>query len=763
MGEIMTSEINKRILVLGDWVVDENFLVTIDSAPLKSYEGVGDQRYYSRKTKVNSQILSLCAAGGLTRMLHSLNDTSAHIDIFGLGCWEPGDTKYLATLCRQDRCLINQTPLTLKAMMDKIDDSDVTPKGISLCRDNNKSSCLECNECCKRLFSLSEMDKGTWRVQRIYNHIGTNPPQLIRRYDWEIPKPIIPEGLKTIDKLNKIINEIGQIDVVVVVDHQKGSVNTEIISAVFNHEKTAKADWFIRTKNYSRSSEWISIISKKIKLLFLGPMNVELDNAPWFLGKDLSREALQWLKNKSITNTQDKYSVVVFHENNKLAAFLQPERRYNSENNLYTTSTVPSQTSYTIGRATVLFASLVACHEKLLPKENIIDHIKTPRDALSDALNRSYHWCKLHETDLNDMPFFDDKETNFKKHFYNILRESPKKYGFQVEESDLDRELSLWDNALKNNGTLPPSSDHTALDNKFQIWRGWSVVEGYIAVIDEHKRVVSELVQAVKDFRDDPNVKRSLSSIITALPGNGKSYLIEMMSKQLDMEYREFNIAQLASIEQLIDCFDDISSLQTQVLSRPLIVFWDEINAKISNQEVYSYFLGPIWNGVYRRGGRSFQLKPCVWIFAGTEKIGHEHDKGSDFISRINGPNIDMKKIKKIPDISSQNDDQFIIEQLYISVALLKRNHLNLMRVSAGVLEFFKKLKPLSGIRSIDFIVSKIKTIDRGKLNINGLPDVDEIKSFVDGSNAQLLQQIINSYKKEGDNTFYRIYERPPD
>ena len=60
----------KNILVIGDWFVDENWIVTLEKSETSSH--IGKQLYRSRVGDNNAQLLSLCGAGGVARLLHGL-------------------------------------------------------------------------------------------------------------------------------------------------------------------------------------------------------------------------------------------------------------------------------------------------------------------------------------------------------------------------------------------------------------------------------------------------------------------------------------------------------------------------------------------------------------------------------------------------------------------------------------------------------------------------------------------------------------------
>lgn len=765
------STLKKSILVVGDWVVDENWLVTKETSSPKLYSGVGKERYCSRKTSVNSQILSLCAAGGVTRMLHSFNNEQISLDIYGLGFWEPADTNFLSSLCSYDKKLINQTPLNLQGMEERPnDDSSINPP---------------CKGCIK-LYSLAKADSGTWRVIRIHSQIGPQPPQLIKRYDWEISPDIKKSKWHHPDLIKNItstLNSIDKIDLIIVVDHQKGSVTEELIDAINEHEKSVGAHWYVRTKDYQKSYKWINSISTQLKLLFLGPTNVELENDPWFLGQHLSYDAIKWMIEKArspksqkidipeIENKPDlfPFSLVVFHEDNKFVSLIprgicDPDdikELVEKGPIFYLTKKAPKPSSYTVGSATVLFAAFIACLEGI----NTTDgrSMCLSKDSVVRALNRSFHWSKLHEDNLNTMPFDEDAEMNFSGlsgHFCNILKDDPGNYGFHIKAHSVVDELNSWQQALKDKdiGIINSSADLVSLPKKnpykkFQIWRGWSHVEGYIAITKKHKEDVAKLVKSIRNFREDPNPRRSLSSIIIAEPGWGKTFFVERLSRQMDMEYRAFSITQLGSIDDLMACFDTISSIQTQKPDKPLLIFWDEINSQVETQNIYSYFLGPIWNGVYRRGSQTFQLRPCVWIFASSKEIPKSSNKGSDFLSRINGPQLNITKA-----IGGSPKGLVKLERLYIAVSLLKYHHPGLLLVSDKILQYLYNIIPNHGIRSIDFVISKFQRFNHGKLDIDSKPNEADISTWID-----IHKSCLNKNIKRRTGEFIRVYDEPPE
>jgi hypothetical protein len=72
------KKVLKKVLVVGDWVVDENWMVTTENSTTSSH--VGMQQYRSVIERTEAQILSLCAAGSIALMLHGASDKNETSD-----------------------------------------------------------------------------------------------------------------------------------------------------------------------------------------------------------------------------------------------------------------------------------------------------------------------------------------------------------------------------------------------------------------------------------------------------------------------------------------------------------------------------------------------------------------------------------------------------------------------------------------------------------------------------------------------------------
>ncbi len=178
--------------------------------------------------------------------------------------------------------------------------------------------------------------------------------------------------------------------------------------------------------------------------------------------------------------------------------------------------------------------------------------------------------------------------------------------------------------------------------------------------------------------------------MLIASPGSGKTFLVRRLADAVKLRFLGFNITQMIGKSDLLDCFDTIVTNQAQNREQSLLVFVDEINAKLDSQHVYDTFLAPLEEHVYVRAGKTFHIDPCVWVFAGTERPmsqkGAEHDKSdkaSDFESRLTLPPVDLK-------VGSASEDQ--VEKVYLGVSLLRKAFPDVRWVSKKVLQAFHSL-----------------------------------------------------------------------
>lgn len=81
--------------------------------------------------------------------------------------------------------------------------------------------------------------------------------------------------------------------------------------------------------------------------------------------------------------------------------------------------------------------------------------------------------------------------------------------------------------------------------------------------------------------------------MLIAAPGSGKTFLAKRLAQTAGLRFVPFNITQMRSKADLLECLDTIVATQAEEDDRQLMVFIDEINAKLENTEVYGAFLTP--------------------------------------------------------------------------------------------------------------------------------------------------------------------------
>lgn len=248
----------------------------------------------------------------------------------------------------------------------------------------------------------------------------------------------------------------------------------------------------------------------------------------------------------------------------------------------------------------------------------------------------------------------------------------------------------------------------------------------------------------------------SLSCLLLGHPGFGKTFLTQKLADTLKLTPLFFNLSQLTSLDQIVDCFDAISSLQNQRKKRPILVFFDEIDAKISNQDALSLFLSPMLDGTYRRGSHIFKLAPCIWIFAGVN-IAPTKDipKSFDFLSRINGPTVSLNCTK-----DDMEDGKDKTEQVYWGVKLLRNMYYDVSGVSQDVLEFFFNLNLVDGPRGLHVAVQRFRDIQYGEVKRKKLPLYSDVHKMISKNIGETKYENFRKSDKKEDP--YEIKEAPP-
>jgi hypothetical protein len=277
-----------------------------------------------------------------------------------------------------------------------------------------------------------------------------------------------------------------------------------------------------------------------------------------------------------------------------------------------------------------------------------------------------------------------------------------------------EAEWKAWTEATATHGII--SSEN---NKKIELWRGMTAVNGYICFEPQKRKSLSRLAAEIREISRRPMETHQAVQLL-AEPGSGKSHLVKCLAKAAELRMLSFNISQLNRREDIMSCFDTIVTAQAAEQSQPLLVFFDEINAKIAGQNVYDAFLSPLEESLYIRGGLKFHIKACLWVFAGTvEKDGKEADKYVDFKSRLTLGIVQLGRMAAI-------------EKAYLGAQLVRARFSDVRRVSQDALDQFAAVP--GDVRELRTLVNKLHDVQNSQVSKANFPNgtAEPNEQFVD-------------------------------
>src|ERR1700737_2028857 len=97
----------KKILIVGDWVVDEHWVIGVHRSPTSSRTG---QSHYRALHHSGSTVESLCGAGRTASILDQVRFQGKDFSkIIGVGLWHQDDTDVLTAML-DPQCSTRKTP-----------------------------------------------------------------------------------------------------------------------------------------------------------------------------------------------------------------------------------------------------------------------------------------------------------------------------------------------------------------------------------------------------------------------------------------------------------------------------------------------------------------------------------------------------------------------------------------------------------------------------------------------------------------------------
>ncbi len=252
------------VIIVGDWVVDEYWLLAKHHSRISSHTGF---EHFRLATEAKQEIIDLCGAGHVARVLLHLKPRRSPYDVIGLGNWNRRDTDlilHLAHARENSSCLANSPGFT-----------------------------ATCQHCSKppsiKLISLAP-DGPTTRVVRQYHRRHGGIEQL-NRVDWEASGRNSPTRKLTSLTLPKA-EDVGRV-LISVNDLHKGVITPELIDSLKGRYR--RACWCVRSK--IANPKWLEGLGRRLELVVVGPEVAEQLNpwGSWVTHKTLTRGALKIL------------------------------------------------------------------------------------------------------------------------------------------------------------------------------------------------------------------------------------------------------------------------------------------------------------------------------------------------------------------------------------------------------------------------------------------------------------------------------------
>jgi predicted AAA+ superfamily ATPase len=695
----------KKVLVVGDWLVDEHWIVGRHRSESASRAG----RRHSRALNTSdSSVRSLCGAGQVATILHCAHSGDEKLfEVLGLGLWHEGDEEELRYMI-EPRNNIANAPYRL----------------LPITRDRMQSLPVLMN-----LASGELGDQvGTTRIIRIYEQ-QQHRIEIKDRVDWELV--LSNSASKTLsDHAESVIANISspeEIRAVIVKDLCKGVITSKVVASLARRFPAAR--WYVSSKAWL--PDWYEELpSERVKLILIPQLAAQRAirqrkiSSTWLtIGKSGSKEAL--IELESLSRRFRNAVIAILPDGMKLLArdsqgATEPKGyRQTSGGDIKITSIVPM--------ASVFFPALVTYLEYSTNRASL-------QNVLTEALSYTESWMREEYRRLAE----DNWRPGDKQ---NLDIKMPYQSGVELQQPfGWEPSVRHWEQATSGFGIVEYREQGR---KKLQLWRAMSEVHGYISCIPSKRDVLRTLLEQGRQFIQDRS--RPTALMLMDAPGSGKSYLVGCLARQLGARFLQFNVTQMLGREDLLRSFDKIVTSQAEAPDEALVVFVDEINARLGGQHVYDAFLAPLEEGVYVRGGNTFHIAPCFWIFAGTRPPSinshgqqQETDKGSDFESRLTMPPLKLNINHADPHIA----DAVRLEKIYIGAATIHRVFPDVRHVGTDILRAIDILPADIAPREIAQFVKRFRNVQYGKVASRNLPigwnhdfrvDARRFEEWVDG------------------------------
>jgi hypothetical protein len=698
----------RTYVIAGDWVVDENWFLVRHYSELSKHTG---EAHYRRLEAADGKggaradkILELCGAGHVARvlflerqrMIASSNEgrlaqsPPPDFDLLAIGKWHLDDQAFLTHLVHSGP---KDHPCNAGRPGHRIVFPPVCPEppaGIEL-------------------YTLNG-DAPTFRAVRLY-HQRAGDWHIVNRVDWEPPK-------RDDSDTGADLPFRSHVPVIIIDDLEKGAVTKGLVSKLL--KAYPAAFWYVRAK--SLKPEWLypkgvminKKIQKKLALFVIGP-EVAPHLSPfecWHHNGRITQEAMEVLGEVPARN------VVLLSERREVIGRFREGPTQSVV--IWGKSHVDPSALNQVGWADAVMAGLVH-YMNLSPAAEPAD---VTNETVSNAL----------------------KVADARRSVTGVPNISSEPGGpTQVDPaSPTVRETTKW--SVEAERWELARSGLGIIGGTLEVWRASTRLKGYIACIPRKLAILDEIGRHLRAFSRGSG-ERSLGILIQSDPGSGKSHLAKCLKEIFDFELLACDVSQMIHREELFDFFEKVATRQVSS-DRPVLAFVDEVNTPVEASSVYGAFLAPLESNHYARRGQLHTLKPCVWLFTGTNAPASGQDeKHSDFLSRmtltrcidygsLHDGDQDVSRVKSHrADPSSASIDAerakakvlgaAKLEQVYFGAAMIIHHFPDVTEVEQRLLQAFHDLEPTaSPFRAIRQVAAMLRNVQHGRVTIRNVADL---------------------------------------
>jgi hypothetical protein len=708
--------------------VDEHWVCGIHRSSSSSRTGEAHLRALH---KLGSGVQTFCGAGRSAFFLQQLyRDEQAPPPRFivGLGFWHRDDTDALRSLFQPGASARNPYRLTpARVTLDAADAAvELVNMNDALHDAGDPRDVIEYTTRIIRIYRQTKQD----RVE--YDRLDWEPDSMGRRVEWTAEKRA---------KLSRLLEHHlagRKVGAVIIKDMNKGVVTREIVEWLISQKRLSRARWYVSSKQWR--PEWLELLRKtRLQLLMVPQVPAQeairgRELSCWLTRSEYpSSEALALID--ELARTSGAKMLVILPDGFSALGY-QPESAGAAAQFVVQAKRQPDEIKVDMGGASIVFPTLLACME----------HSRHEWDSLASlltiSLRTAHEWVKgesrriiAHE-EWNPDPGEWSENSTFKK-LRDIMLKKPGPGPLTIDGFGEAKPLNWaranedWDHALREVGIIPRGNGE---GDGLQLWRAMVEIDGFVCCGKKTRNSLQRLVQGVQTFARAPH--HHASCMLVSSPGSGKTFLAKQLAQVADFRFLPFNITQMRSTADILECFDTIVATQAESPQKKLLVFIDEINANLHGGHVYSAFLTPLEDGTYVRNGRVFTIKPCMWIFAGThnpryaeEESGHEKEKaekGSDFASRLTLDVVDLDWINSGRGGSAEDPATRglrALENVDLGVSQLRSEFPDVRKVSELVLRAFWELSSTARARDIKHFVRRFKDVQYGRVTSANVPD----------------------------------------